>query len=185
MACTFISNGRPLDCKDSVGGLKAVYFVQFDEVTGVGFVKGGADTVTSITTSGGTAYKYELKGNSNLEQTINSSRENGTTFYEQVLNLTLPKISQTTSVAIKLLTAANPQVIVEDYNKNLYLIGFKNGTDVTGGTIVTGSAMGDMSVYTLTLTGMEQDPALLVSPTTQTETEWTFSGGDTLTIDLN
>ena len=101
----------------------------------------------------------ELKGNSNLEQTINSSRENGTTFYEQVLNLTLPKISQTNSVAIKLLAASNPQVIVEDYNNKLYLIGFRNGTDVTGGTIVTGSAMGDMSGYTLTLTGMEIDPA--------------------------
>ena len=39
MACTFIENGRPLDCKDSVGGLKAVYFVQFDEATNVGFVQ--------------------------------------------------------------------------------------------------------------------------------------------------
>ena len=184
MACTFITNGRPLDCKDSVGGLKAVYFVQFDETSDVGFVKGGSDTCTAITTAG-TAYKYELKGNSNLEQTINSSRENGTTFYEQVLNLTLPKISQTTSVAIKLLSASNPQVIVEDYNNDLYLIGKENGTDVTGGTIVTGSAMGDMSGYTLTLTGMEQAPAYLVSPTTQTATQWTFSSGNILTIDPN
>jgi len=184
MACTFITNGRPLDCKDSVGGLKAVYFVQFDETSDVGFVKGGADTCGAITTAG-TAYKYELKGTSNLEQTINSSRENGTTFYEQVLNLTLPKISQTTSVAIKLLSAANPQVIVEDYNNKLYLVGFKNGADVTGGTIVTGSAMGDMSGYTLTLTGMEQEPALLIDPSLRTPTEWTFDGGILLTIDSN
>ena len=184
MACTFINNGRPLDCKDSVGGLKAVYFVQFDEATNVGFVAGGSDTVTNITTSG-TAYKFELKGNSNLEQTINSSRENGTTFYEQVLNLTLPKLSQSTSVAIKLLSASNPQVIVEDYNNKLYLIGLTNGTDVTAGTIVTGSAMGDMSGYTLTLTGMEQTPALLVVPATQANTLWTFNGGETLTIDIN
>ena len=184
MACTFIENGRPLDCKDSVGGLKAVYFVQFDEATNVGFSTGSLQTVTSITTSG-TAYKFELKGNSNLEQTINSSRENGTTFYEQVLNLTLPKISQTTSVAIKLLSASNPQVIVEDYNNNLYLMGLKNGTDVTGGTIVTGSAMGDMSGYTLTLTGMEQIPAPYVGVATKTNTLWTFDNGETLTIDLN
>ena len=31
--------------------------------------------------------------------------------------------------------------------------------EVTGGTIVTGTAMGDMSGYTLTLTGMERTPA--------------------------
>ena len=174
MACTFIENGRPLDCKDSVGGLKAVYFVQFDEATNVGFSAGSLQTVTSIATSG-TAYKFELKGNSNLEQTINSSRENGTTFYEQVLNLTLPKISQSTSVAIKLLSASNPQVIVEDYNNKLYLMGLRNGTDVTGGTIVTGSAMGDMSGYTLTLTGMEKTPAPFVSPSTKTDTLWSFA----------
>jgi len=38
-----------------------------------------------------TLNKYELKGNSSFEQTITSSRENGTTFLEQVLNLTLEK----------------------------------------------------------------------------------------------
>jgi len=31
--------------------------------------------------------------------------------------------------------------------------------DVTGGTIVTGGAMNELSGYTLTLTGMEKAPA--------------------------
>jgi hypothetical protein len=35
----------------------------------------------------------------------------------------------------------------------------ENGADVSGGTIVTGAAMGDLSGYTLTLTGMEKVPA--------------------------
>ena len=38
-----------------------------------------------------TAFKYELKGNSSFEQAITSSRENGTTFFEQTLTLTLKK----------------------------------------------------------------------------------------------
>jgi len=37
--------------------------------------------------------------------------------------------------------------------------------DVTGGTIVSGSSMGDLSGYTLTLTGMEQVPANLIGDT--------------------
>ena len=28
MPCTFIDDGRPLNCKDSVGGLKHVYFMK-------------------------------------------------------------------------------------------------------------------------------------------------------------
>ena len=89
MACTFIDDGRPLNCKDSVGGLKAVYF---DNSTKQQIWTLQKMTIQYLPQSG-TAYKYELKGNSTLEQTITSSRENGTVFYEQVLNLTLPKLS--------------------------------------------------------------------------------------------
>jgi hypothetical protein len=52
-----------------------------------------------------------------------------------------------------------PHVIVEDNNGNFFLAGLEHGCDVTGGTIVTGAAMGDLSGYTLTLTGMEKVPA--------------------------
>ena len=182
MACTFTSDGRALNSQDSVGGLKAVYFAAFDEGTDIGWVKDATDdTIDDIITSG-TVYKYDLKGNSTFEQTINASRENGTVFYEQALNLTLPKLSAVDNKAVKLLASANPQVIVEDYNGNLFLVGRQHGADVSGGTIVTGGAMGDMSGYTLTFTGMETSPAEFVVPTAITTVAWTFTGG-TVTID--
>jgi len=160
MPCTFIDDGRPLNCKDSVGGLKNVYFMKSIESE-------WTLTEDEISTYTGTAsaYKYELKGNSTFEQTITSSRENGTVFYEQVLNLTLPKLSAVDNKAIKLLTWDNPQVLVEDYNGNIFLVGLQNGADVSGGTIVTGGAMGDMSGYTLTLTAMEKIPANFLDDT--------------------
>ena len=180
MACTFISDGRALNCKDSVGGLKAVYFAAFDDATNIGWTKdstGGTETIVDIT-SAGSVYKYDLKGNSTFEQTINSSRENGTVFYEQVLNLTLPKLSAVDNKAVKLLASANPQVIVEDYNGNLFLVGRQHGADVTGGTIVTGGAMGDMSGYTLSFTGMETSPAEFLDPTDVLPTTWDFPTAD-------
>ena len=36
-------------------------------------------------------YKFELKGANSFEQTIQSSRDNGTTFFEQVLTVQLKK----------------------------------------------------------------------------------------------
>ena len=60
---------------------------------------------------------------------------------------------------LKLLAFGRPHVIVQDYNNNAFLMGAEHGADVSGGTIVTGAAMGDMSGYTLTLTGMETKPA--------------------------
>ena len=154
MACD-LTRGRKEPCKDTVGGLKAVYFVDYSDL---GTVTQTDDEITDMT---GTfsAYKYELKGNSSFEQAVNSSRENGTTFFEQTLNLTLKKLSKEDHKEIKLLAYGHPHVAVEDYNGNVFIMGLENGADVSGGTIVTGAAMGDLSGYTLTLTCMEVKPA--------------------------
>ena len=48
---------------------------------------------------------------------------------------------------------------------NLLLAGLEHGCDVTGGTVVTGGAMGDMSGYTLSFTGMERFPANFINKT--------------------
>ena len=161
MACD-LTKGRKEPCKDVVGGLRAIYFVDYAQL---GTVAQTDDEITDMT---GTfsAYKYELKGNSSFEQAVNSSRENGTTFFEQTLNLTLKKLSKEDHKEIKLLAYGHPHVAVEDYNGNVFLMGLENGADVSGGTIVTGAAMGDLSGYTLTLTGMEVKPANFVSSPT-------------------
>ena len=43
-------------------------------------------------------------------------------------------------------------------------MGLSNGAEVTGGTIVSGATMGDLSGFTLTLEGQETDPAYFVTP---------------------
>jgi hypothetical protein len=160
MACD-ISLGRLEPCKTSVGGLKAVYIMNEGDATGVTYDATDTDAITAIagTPSG---YKYDLKGNSSFEQTINSSRENGTTFFTQTLNLTLKSIGVKDLKQIKLLAYGRPQVIVEDNNGKLFYAGLKNGMEVTGGTIVTGAAMGDLSGFTLTIVGEEPVPANMI-----------------------
>ena len=106
-----------------------------------------------------------MKGNSSFEQTITSSRENGTTFFEQTLNLTLKKLSIVDHKQIKLLAYGRPQVVVEDNNGNFFLAGLEHGMDVSGGTIVSGASMGDLSGYTLVLSGQEPVPANFISTT--------------------
>jgi len=156
MACD-LSLGRKEPCKDVVGGIKNVYFVDYGDLGSVTLTN---DEITNLTNSSTVVcYKYELKGNSSLEQTVNASRENGTTFYEQTLNLTLKKLSKEDNKELKLLAYGRPHVVVEDYNGNCMMVGLEHGADVSGGTIVTGAAMGDLSGYTLTLTGMETTPA--------------------------
>jgi hypothetical protein len=68
-------------------------------------------------------------------------------------------LSKQSHKEIKLMAYGRPIVIVEDRNSNFFVAGLEHGCEVTGGTIVTGAAMGDMSGYTLTLNGQEQLPA--------------------------
>ncbi|WP_288983448.1 hypothetical protein [uncultured Flavobacterium sp.] len=163
MACD-LSLGRLEPCKDSVGGLRAVYFVNHGDATGYTYDVTNTDVITDVAGTP-SAYKYELKGASTFTQNLNSSRENGTTFYEQVLELTFKKLTIKDHKELKLMAYGLPQVIVEDNNGNFFYAGLKRGMDVTGGTIVTGGAMGDLSGYTLTLTGQEPVPANFIGDT--------------------
>ena len=163
MAC-LLTKGRNEPCKDVVGGITAVYFADFDTLGAITYDATDTDAIDSF---GGTPtwFKFEVKGNSSFEQAVTSSRENGTTFYEQTLNLTFKKMSKQTHNELKLLAYARPHVVVEDNNGNKFLMGLEYGADVSGCTIVTGAAMGDMSGYTLTFTAQEKIPANFVDAT--------------------
>ncbi len=158
MSCD-LTLGRKEPCKDVVGGLKNVYFVAFGKLGTVSLTNDEITNLTGDTSNNLTAFKYELKGNSSFEQTINASRENGTTFFDQTLNLTLKKLTKEDNKELKLLAYGRPHVAVEDYNGNVFMMGLEHGADVNGGSIVTGAGMADLSGYTLTLNAQETAPA--------------------------
>jgi hypothetical protein len=158
MACT-LSLGRIEPCKDQVGGLNAVYFINSINLAAVDYDTADTDVIDQLATAATQAYKYDLKGTSNFEQAINSSRDNGTTFFEQVLNIVLKKQDPDTHKEVKLLAWAKPVVVVEDNNGNAWVMGLEHGAEVTGGSIVTGAAFGDLTGYNITLTGQERVPA--------------------------
>jgi len=163
MACD-IALGRLEPCKDSVGGINAVYFVNYGDLGAVTYDATDVDVIDAVAGTP-SAYKFDVRGNSTYTENIQSSRENGTTMFEQVLELTLKKLTKEDHNTIKLLSFGRPHIIIEDNNGNLLLSGLEFGCDVTGGTVVTGGAMGDLSGYTLSFTGMEKIPANFLGDT--------------------
>ncbi len=163
MACD-LTKGRKEPCKDSVGGIKAVFFADFGDLT-LTYDSTDTDVVDSLGSV--TVFEYQLKGNSSFEQTITSSRENGTTFFEQTLNLTVKKLTVQDHKELKLMSYGRPHIIVQDYNGNAFLMGAEHGCDVSGGTIVTGSGMSELSGYTLTFNAQEQVPANFLEGATE------------------
>ena len=163
MACT-LTKGRNEPCKDVVGGITSVYFADFGDLGTITYDSSDTDVIDAF---GGTPtwFEFKVKGNSSFEQAVNSSRENGTTFFEQTLNLTFKKLSKQTHNELKLLAYARPHIVVEDNNGNKFLMGLEYGAEVSGGSIATGAAMGDLSGYTLTFTAQEKIPANFVDAT--------------------
>ena len=168
-----IGSGRTEPCKDVVGGLKNVYIINF-EASNYSVTENSTDTAANMSVpriaevgsaSNVQAYRFQLKGNSSYTENLQASRENGTLAFEQVLELQLKKLTKESHKEIKALSFGRPHIIVEDYNGNLFLAGREHGMEVTGGTIATGTAMTDMSGYTLTFTAMERKPAQLLDDT--------------------
>jgi len=164
MACT-LTTGRKIPCKSAFGGIKTVLFANYGSIASI-----AVDWTTKIATitNGSPApvwFEYDVKGNSSLETTVTSSRENGTTFYTQTLNLTLTYLDAKTQAELQLLAVSRPYAVVVDYYGNSFLCGFENGMDLTGGTVVTGAAAGDLSGFTLTFEGMEETAPYFLNAT--------------------
>ena len=160
MACA-LTQGFILDCKESLGGVKSVRFVEFDNVSSITYAAG----VATLTMAAGKKFwKYaQVRETSSFTETITANVQNGTIFYQQELTVILNKLAAATRNEILLLAKNRLMAIVEDMNGAFWLVGAKNGADITSGNSATGTASGDRNGYSLTFQAMEADPMWSVS----------------------
>ena len=164
MSTCLMATGRKLSCKDVVGGIKNIWMADYGTLGTLTITNG---TLTAITGAGTNFYKYEVKGGNNLEQTITSSDENGTTFYAQTVTAVLTKMDVLTNVELQKAISQRPHIFVEDNNGNFFAVGLTRGCNING-TVTTGTALGDMNGYTLTITAEEPILAPFVTSTVVT-----------------
>lgn len=182
MSCD-IANGRLEQCKDSVSGLDAVFFINYGDYNSETDVTYNVTNTDMIDDINGVAslYKYELKGANSFEQAINSSRENGTTFVEQTLTIQLKKQDAATHKTVKLLAYGRPHIVVKTRSNQYFLMGLERGADLTAGTISSGVQMGDMNGYGLTFTAQENIAANFLNCSTDAGLATVFSSATIVT----
>lgn len=156
-----MATGRKLACKDSVGGISQVFFADYGTLGTATITAGLISAFSSVTY---TLFQYDVKSASNLVQTITSSNDSGTTYFEQSLTLVLTKLDAATQVELYKLIVSRPHVFVKDNNGNYLSVGLTRGCD-TNGTIDTGTALGDMNGFSLTITAQEPMMAQFVNGT--------------------
>lgn len=156
MSCQ-LTQGYSFDCRNNVGGIKRVFIGSRDDVSSISITDG---LVTAVTMASNQFYTYDLtRESSNFSETVNTNVQNGTTFYAQSLEIVLNKLQVNTRNEIILLGQNRLCIIVEDNNSRYWMLGYKNGIDLTGGGSASGTAYGDRNGYTLTFTGSENELA--------------------------
>jgi hypothetical protein len=174
MSC-FISEGISLGCADGIGGLKKLYVLGGSTGATFGTVAYNVDdAITGATGGSGSFYAFELKRNtSDLTQNVMKSFENGTIYFEQVVNASFYRYDADKRNALKILSQNDEIYIIGiDQNDTQYLLGQTNGMYLSGGNAGTGTALGDKNGFTLTFTGQEPVPARVINGTLAT----VFSG---------
>lgn len=167
MACN-LANGRVESCKDSISGIDAVYFINYQiESSDVTYNGTNTDQIDAITNVDN-LYKFEVKGSANsFNQSIKSDRNNGTTYFEQTLTIELKKQDVATSKMVKLLAYGRPHIVVKTRSNQFFIMGLTQGSDMTAGEIGTGAAAGDFNGYKLTFVAEEAVYANFLNASTQ------------------
>ena len=97
MSCD-ITSGFELGCRDNSGGLKNLYILSgsIDSITDA------SEGLISEISGSGELFQFELfRQTSDFTETINATPENGTVFYDQVVNAVFFKLQSSTRNQVK------------------------------------------------------------------------------------
>jgi hypothetical protein len=166
MATCNITAGFQLGCRDNTGGVRRIYILSGS----VSKVVNTNSLITAITGSGKFFALEQVNQTANYTETINSSIENGTIFYQQDLTIQFHKYQDSLQDLIGTLgKQPDAKIIVEtqngssDNDARWFYLGQFNGMTLSAGTGQTGTAYGDLNGYSLTFTAFEPEPAKEIS----------------------
>lgn len=150
MSYTITLNGLARDCKDSAGGIKEIYIVDYNSVDTVSVL---ADKITGLTlNSGSTFHTYSLrKQTSTLTTTINVDEAAGTVNYSSELNLKFTKLETAKRLEIVSLAMGETVAVVRDSNDRFWYLGKDYPVTLSAGSIATGTNLADFAGYDITL----------------------------------
>jgi len=160
MACE-LTAGHSIDCRDYVGGIKAVYLSNFDNITSYAETAGTMTAITQVALSNFFLYNLEKENGSFLEKQ-EGNLETGSNMYSGELSFTVKKLSAALVQELKLVALSRLWIIIKDNNDNYFSFGAEFGADMLSSEAGTGKAFGDLNGFTLNFTSKEKNPMVLI-----------------------
>jgi hypothetical protein len=157
MACA-LTSGYTLDCRNSFGGVKEIYIMEFDNATTITV---SAGVVTAITKATGKLFRdYKVIAHTaEGEEAATLSRENGTSSIKQTIKLPINKMTTAVRNELLLLGQNRLLIAVTDENGTTWLYGHDYGLMLQTWGSKTGKTLADRNGYELVFEGEEKNPA--------------------------
>jgi hypothetical protein len=170
MSCNINRGLDIIACKNTVAGIRRIYLANWDDYDFVTESVASGHSVTDLgTLSGDTIYEYEVKNDGNSwSETVESSRDAGTTVFNQVTTAIMTKLTAEKQYQLKLMAWGRLLVFIEFNSGDILLSGLENGCEATYVANVEG-AMTGANAYTMTFTGMEREPAYFLTSNAVTQ----------------
>lgn len=151
MACIQTLSGLVRDCAANVGGIKAVYIANIDDVQEVTLT---SDIISAITMAQGKKFKgyYFKRGQASMNSTPAFNDAGDYAGEDTVLSLTFLRQDATKRLEMAALSVGELAVIVQDNNGNYWYLGYDNPVLRTGGESPSGAAATDTNAYGIELT---------------------------------
>ena len=150
MPCTQILSGLAKDCAGNIGGIRAVYLANFDDVTGVTVTDGKVSAITMAASAKFKKYNFK-PGTGSMSSTLNRDLAAGTNYVSTDLLLQFNRMETAKRVEMNALSQGELIAIVKDNNNVFWLLGREEPLNATAGDGQTGTARSDGNRYTLTL----------------------------------
>jgi hypothetical protein len=171
MPCA-ITSARGIDCRDAIGGLKAIYFCSSycSDILASATVTASSYTITTgfanwdIVDTTVTVFKYDLVTDlSTFKSGVEADKATGSVMWNQTLDVVLHKVVAADLWELGQISKNRAQIFVQDSNDNVYLMGITDGCYLTGGdSIATGTNRSDMNGLSLSFTAKEQAPLYII-----------------------
>jgi hypothetical protein len=163
MAC-LLTSGYSLGCRDSLGGIQEVYIGLWNGDNMTIGLTGSNNIVNSFTGSTVSFYSFQQElETASFNQNGQFNSENGTSFYEQTLEITLQKMDATNRAQATVLGQGVWRVMILDQRGQYWLMGKTNPVRVSASTPNVGKAFGDLNGIKLTFMVKESEPAYNVT----------------------
>jgi hypothetical protein len=169
MSCD-LTNGRLLDeCLVGRAGIKTLFYTKLADYEALTGVTESGGEITSLGAVAINVYRFEMADNVGMfEQAVNASQENGTSFVQQNLTLTLFNILPADLADLNNLKVGRWVIWTLDFQGKIRQFGRYNGCTANGGSETSGTAAGDKKGLDMTFVAEENDYAPFMADYTTT-----------------